>query len=345
MNNHTHKGSNTTDNLSHREHKHDHHEHSNNAHNHTHDHQGGSSHDHHHGHGHGHSHAPNNKKGLLIALIITGGIMFLEFFGGLLTNSLALLSDSGHMLSDTASLALSLIAMIFAVKPASSKNSYGFYRFEVMAALFNGVTLFVIAGFIIWEAYHRFFEPPVVASGSMMIIAAVGLLANLVSAWALMRKSNVKDNLNVRSAYLHVIGDALGSVGAIIAGLIMQLFSWYAADPIISVLVALLILKGAWGVLKHAFHILMEGTPSSVNIDQVRQSLLSISGVADVHDLHIWTITSGMDALSCHVLIEDDSNAQEVLQRAVHLVEEKFNIKHATVQIETAELQHGELKV
>ncbi|MFF2909379.1 cation diffusion facilitator family transporter [Paenibacillus sp. NPDC057934] len=305
---------------------------------------GHSHHDHTHDH-HGHSHAPNNKKGLLIALIITSGIMFVEFFGGLFTHSLALLSDAGHMLSDIASLALSLVAMIFAAKPASSKNTYGFYRFEVMAALFNGVMLFVIAGLVIREAWQRLFEPTVVASGSMIIIAAIGLLANLVSAWILIRKGDVKDNLNVRSAYLHVIGDALGSVGAIVAGVIMQLFSWYAADPIISVLVALLILKSAWGVLKHSFHILMEGTPAALNSDQVRQTLLQISGVANVHDLHIWTITSGLNALSCHLRIEEDRNPQEILQQAVTLIEDKYNISHTTIQIETSPFQHGELKV
>ncbi|NUU60263.1 cation diffusion facilitator family transporter [Paenibacillus agri] len=311
---------------------------------HSHEEPGHSHHDHTHDH-HGHSHAPNNKKGLLIALIITSGIMFVEFFGGLFTHSLALLSDAGHMLSDIASLALSLVAMIFAAKPASSKNTYGFYRFEVMAALFNGVMLFVIAGLVIREAWQRLFEPPVVASGSMIIIATIGLLANLVSAWVLIRKGDVKDNLNVRSAYLHIIGDALGSVGAIVAGVIMQWFSWYAADPIISVLVALLILKSAWGVLRHSFHILMEGTPSALNSDQVKQALLQISGVADVHDLHIWTITSGLNALSCHLRIEDDRSAQEILQQAVTLIEDKYNISHTTIQIETSPFQHGELKV
>lgn len=301
--------------------------------------------DHSHSHSHSHSHAPDNKKGLLIALIITGGIMFLEFFGGLVTGSLALLSDSGHMLSDTASLALSLVAMIIAVKPPSAKNSYGFYRFEIMAALFNGVTLFVIAGFIMWEAYQRFFSPPAVASGTMMLIAAVGLLANLISAWSLMRKSEAKDNINIRSAYLHIMGDALGSVGALLAGLIMNLFSWYVADPIISVLVALLILRSAWGVIKQAFHILMEGTPLTVNTRHVQEALLEIEGVLDVHDLHIWTITSGLDALSGHLLIGDHTDHQLVLQQAIKVVEEKFGIHHTTLQIENSSLKHGKLPV
>lgn len=307
------------------------------AHSHTHPHS--------HSHSHSHSHAPSNKKGLLTALIITGGIMFLEFFGGLVTGSLALLSDSGHMLSDTASLALSLVAMIMAVKPASSKNSYGFYRFEIMAALFNGVTLFVIAGFIMWEAFHRFSSPPAVASGTMMLIAAVGLLANLISAWSLMRKSGAEDNINIRSAYLHIMGDALGSVGALIAGLVMNLFSWYVADPIISVLVALLILRSAWSVIRQAFHILMEGTPPSVNTRDVQEALLGIEGVSNVHDLHIWTITSGLDALSGHLLIEDHMDPQQILQQALRLVEEDFGIHHTTLQIENSSLKHGELPV
>ena len=303
-------------------------------------------HSHHHSHDHHHDfNRENNKKGLIIALLITVGILLLEFFGGLMTNSLALLSDSGHMLSDASSLALSLIAIWFAAKPASPNKTYGFYRFEILAALFNGVTLFVIAGFIIWEAVQRFFNPPTVASGSMMLIASIGLIANLLSAWVLMRKGDVKHNVNVRSAYLHVIGDALGSVGAIAAGFIMWLFDWYIADPIISILVALLILKGAWGVLKHSIHILMEGTPVSIDQNEVKKALKSIEGVKDVHDLHIWTITSGLDSLSCHILIEDHHDSQKVLQAAIHMIEEKFKILHTTIQIETSQIHHGKMKV
>jgi len=300
---------------------------------------------HHHSHDHHDFNRENNKKGLIIALLITVGILLLEFFGGLITNSLALLSDSGHMLSDASSLALSLIAIWFAAKPASPNKTYGFYRFEILAALFNGVTLFVIAGFIIWEAVQRFFNPPTVASGSMMLIASIGLFANLLSAWVLMRKGDVKHNVNVRSAYLHVIGDALGSVGAIAAGFIMWLFDWYIADPIISILVALLILKGAWGVLKHSIHILMEGTPVTIDQNEVKKALKNIEGVKDVHDLHIWTITSGLDSLSCHILIEDHQDSQKVLQAAIHMIEEKFKILHTTIQIETSQIHHGKMKV
>ncbi|TKC18464.1 cation diffusion facilitator family transporter [Robertmurraya kyonggiensis] len=309
---------------------------------------------HHHGHDHGHGHhhhhhhdhgREGNKKGLMIALMITAGIMLLEFIGGLVTNSLALLSDSGHMLSDTSSLALSLVAMWFATRPASPNKTYGFYRFEILAALFNGLTLFLIAAFIVYEAIERFLEPQAVASGTMILIAIMGLLANLLSAFALMSKGDVKDNVNLRSAYLHVLGDALGSVGAIIAGGMMYLFDWYIADPIISVVVALLILKSAWGVIKHSIHILMEGTPITVDQQEVKATLQKIDGVINVHDLHIWTITSGLDSLSCHLLIKDNQDSQAILQTAINLIESKFKILHTTIQIEKSDLQHAESEV
>ncbi|WP_374723419.1 cation diffusion facilitator family transporter [Calidifontibacillus erzurumensis] len=316
-----------------------HHEHSHCGHHHGHH-----FHAHHHGHDH-HSSREGNRKGLTIALIITTGIMLLEFFGGLLTNSLALLSDSGHMLSDASSLALSLVAMWFAAKPASPSKTYGFYRFEILAALFNGITLFLIAGFIIYEAYGRFLSPPAVASGSMMLIAFIGLFANLMSMWALMKKGDIEGNVNLRSAYLHILGDALGSVGAILAGLSMYFFEWYIADPIISVVVALLILKSAWGVITHTIHILMEGTPTTINHQEVKKVLEEIPGVINIHDLHIWTITSGLNSLSCHILIEDHQDSQFVLQEAIIKIETIFHIKHATIQVEKSNLRHAEIEV
>ncbi|WP_409251008.1 cation diffusion facilitator family transporter [Bacillus sp. SCS-153A] len=306
----------------------------------------GHEHDHHapHHHHHGDAHSrEGNRKGLLIALIITTGIMLLEFFGGLITNSLALLSDSGHMLSDAGSLALSLAAMWFAGRAASAEKTFGYYRFEILAALLNGVTLFLIAGFIVYEAYERLFDPPIVSSGTMMLIALIGLMANLLSAWVLIKKGDVKDNVNLRSAYLHVLGDALGSVGAILAGAVMLIFDWFWADPVISVLVALLILKSAWGIITHTVHILMEGTPAGIDIQRVRNELESIPGVRNVHDLHIWTITSGMNSLSCHILIRDEEDDQVILQKAIHLLEETFHIHHSTIQVERSSLSHGEV--
>jgi len=330
----------------HEEHDHDH-DHSREEHDHAHDHNHSHS-EHHHGHSHSHGighhhHGPNNKAGLLIALIITTSIMLLEFVGGLVTKSLALLSDSGHMLSDAGALALSLAAMWFAARKPSQNKTFGFHRFEILAALLNGVTLFVIAAFIVAEAIERLAAPPEVASGSMIVIAVIGLLANLASAWFLMRKGDVKENVNVRSAYLHVIGDALGSVGAIIAGLFMLAFSWYIADPIISIVVALLILKSAWGIIQTTVHILMEGAPATVKPEEVTAMLKGIDGVKDVHDMHIWTITSGLDSLSCHLVVDDRSDCQTILQQSLRELEKRFGLKHATIQIEKSELKHSEL--
>jgi cobalt-zinc-cadmium efflux system protein len=288
---------------------------------------------------------PGNQKGMIIALIVTAGIMLLEFFGGLVSGSLALLADSAHMLSDVVAIALSLFAMWFAARPSSPNKTYGFHRFEILAALFNGITLFIIAIFIVKEAYERFQSPANIASGTMMAIAAVGLLANLVSAWALMRQGDVHGNLNVRSAYLHILGDALGSVGVLLAGLLIILFGWNWADPVISVTVSILVLRSAWGVISHTVHILMEGTPASVDIQKVKMTLLDIQGVVNVHDLHIWTITSGLDSLSCHLLIEDEADSQKVLQQAINLMENTFGIGHTTIQVEKSDLQHGELRV
>ncbi|RKP48849.1 cation transporter [Cohnella endophytica] len=303
---------------------------------------------HHHGHGGHHHHdgaREGNKRGLMIALAITACIMVLEFVGGLVTNSLALLSDAGHMLSDASSLVLSLVAIWFAAKPASPRKTYGFHRFEILAALFNGVTLFVVAGFILWEAIRRFAAPPEVSSLSMILIASVGLIANLLSALALLKQGDVKNNINLRSAYLHVLGDALGSVGAVGAGIIMLATDWYLADPIISVLVSVLILRSAWGVVVHTVHVLMEGTPPNIDQGEVHAALADISDVVDVHDLHIWTITSGLDSMSCHLLVKDEADPQHVLQQAIRMLEEKFQIQHATIQIETSGIRHSDLKV
>lgn len=282
-----------------------------------------------------HHKVPDNKKGLRIAIGITAVILLLEFFGGLATNSLALLSDAGHMLSDVSSLVFSLLAMWLAAKPPTADKHYGYSRVEILAALLNGVTLFVIAGLILYEAYHRFLAPEPVSSLQMMVIAVIGLLANLLSAWALLHQGDVKSNINMRSAYLHVLGDALGSVGAIVAGLLMYFGNWVLADPLISVFVALLILKGAWGVVRQAVHILMEGTPPTINARLVQAQLEQIDGVLNVHDLRIWTITSGIHSLSCHLLVDQQADSQAVLQLASSHIRGDLGVRYATVQIET----------
>jgi len=314
-------------------------------HEHHHEHHHGHIHGHHHGHHHGHihGHREGNKKGLLYALLITAGIMLLEFAGGLLTGSLALLSDSGHMLSDVAALALSLFAIYVSARPASPSKSYGFHRFEILAALFNGLALAVIAGFIIWEAIRRIPAPPEVDSGTMMLIASVGLLANLASAWALMRKGDVKRNVNLRSAFYHVISDVIGSVGAIAAGFLMYAFGWRLADPVISLVVSFLILRGAWELIRRTTHILMEGTPEGIDHERLKDALQSIEGVADVHELHVWTITSGFDSLSCHLRILDGHDSQQILQRAIRILEDEFRIRHAAIQVEASHIRHHEI--
>ncbi|HMM22401.1 MAG TPA: cation diffusion facilitator family transporter [Selenomonadales bacterium] len=284
-------------------------------------------------HHNGHN-GKQNKKGLLLSFTLTATIMMVEFAGGVITNSLALISDAGHMLSDAGALLLSLVAVWYAAKPPSPNKTFGFYRFEILAALLNGAALFLIAGVIMWEAYHRIWQPPEVQSGAMIIIAVIGLLTNLVSAWSLTHHGDTA-NINVRSAYLHILGDALGSVGAITAGVLIYFFRWYWADPAVSVLVGILVLRSAWHVIAEALRILMEGTPPTIDWEDVRETLLKLPGVKDVHDLHIWSLTSGVDTLTCHLLIEPDNDHQQILQKSIAQIAEKFKIRHTTIQVET----------
>ncbi|MED3552500.1 cation diffusion facilitator family transporter [Cytobacillus praedii] len=296
---------------------------------------------HHHGHSHGHNHShghTGNKKALFLSFLLIASFMIVEVVGGLLTNSLALLSDAGHMLSDAAALGLSLFAIKLGERKASSSKTYGYKRFEIIAAALNGLTLIVISVYIFYEAFQRFWNPPEVLSGGMLIISTIGLLINIVAAWILMR-GDKEENLNVRSAFLHVIGDMLGSVGAIIAALLMIFFGWGIADPIASVIVAILILISGWRVMKESFHILMEGTPANLEMDKVKSSLLKIPGVKEVHDMHIWSITSGMPMLSCHMVIEGEGVHDTILHRAQTILHDDFEIEHSTIQIE--KIEHG----
>lgn len=300
-------------------------------------------HSHDHGHGHDHHHGHNaNKKSLLLSLGIITTFLVVEVIGGIMTNSLALLSDAGHMLSDSSALLFSLIAMHFASRPSSPTKTFGFYRFEILAALFNGVTLILVSIYIFWEAYERLLAPPEVASLPMVGIAFIGLLANIAAAFVLMR-GDYKNNLNLRSAFLHVLGDMLGSVGAIVAGLLMWKFGWYIADPIISIVVGLLIIISAWRVTKESVNILMEGVPFSIDSILVKEALNQVPGVINVHDLHIWTLTSGFHSLSCHLLVEDDKSSYDILNEAILMLEQKFQITHATIQIENSTVNHTEL--
>lgn len=290
---------------------------------------------------HGHSHG-GNKKTLLIAFFITTGYMIVEAIGGFLTNSLALIADAGHMLSDSVSLGIGFLAFTVGEKAADQLKTYGYKRFEILAAVFNGVTLVLIAGYIFYEAYHRFADPPDVASTGMLMIAVVGLLLNVLVAWILMRGGDTKENLNLRAAFLHVLGDLLGSVGAIAAALLIMFFGWAWADPLASVIVAILVLISGWRVTKEAIHVLMEGTPKDVDIDDVMKAVQSIPGVKSMHDLHIWSITSGKNALSSHVVIDEDMTFEESqsLLRKIERTLAEQKIGHVTIQMENATHPH-----
>jgi cobalt-zinc-cadmium efflux system protein len=287
---------------------------------------------HHHGHSHGHSHTAN-KNALLSAFLLIAAFMIVEVIGGVITNSLALLSDAGHMLSDAAALGLSFFAIKLGEKSVSQEKTYGYKRFEIIAAALNGLALIVISLIIFYEAIQRFFAPPEVQSTGMLIISVIGLVVNIVAAWILM-KGDKDENLNVRSAFLHVIGDMLGSVGAIIAALLIMFFGWGIADPIASVIVAGLILVSGGRVTKDSFHILMEGSPTEIDANEVKAALGQIPLVREVHDLHIWTITSGYPVLSCHITIADEGVHDEILAQSQKILHDHFDIEHSTVQIE-----------
>lgn len=301
----------------------------------------GLGHDHGSGSGHDHGRTANRKK-LTIALIITVSFMFAEIIGGIWSNSLALLSDAGHMFSDAFSQALSLIAFTLAAKPITSKRTYGFYRFEILAAFINGITLAVIAVYIYYEAFQRIVNPPEVQSNIMLVIAFFGLLANIAAAWVLSRGEGSKENLNMRSAFLHVLGDLLGSVGAIAAGLLIMFFGWYIADPIISIVIATLVLLSGWRVTKESVRILIEATPKHIDADKLKRKVKEIGGVVDIHDLHVWTLTSGVEMLTCHVVIEKGKNTQEMLLLVRGIIHDSFGIDHVTLQIEMEDLAESE---
>ena len=292
------------------------------------------SHNHSHSHSHSHSHAHNaNKKALTLSFILIAGFMFIEFIGGILTNSLALLSDAGHMLSDAVALGLSLAALIFGQKAATPQKTYGYKRFEILAALLNGIALVLLSAYILYEAIHRLSSPPQVIGKGMMIISVIGLIINIIVAIILSRGDS-KENLNVKSAFMHVLGDLLGSVGAITAAILILLFGWNIADPIASMIVSVLVLYSGWHILKDAVNILMESKPTNVDTDEVIAALKSVDGVVDIHDLHIWMITQEFPSLTVHLLVEKDVDRDVILEKSIGILIEKTGIRHITIQTE-----------
>lgn len=294
------------------------------------------SHHHHHGHDHSHVHT-SNKKVLFVSFLIIASFMVVEVIGGLLTNSLALLSDAGHMLSDALSLAIALIAFKLAEKATSQAKTFGYKRFEILAALFNGATLVLIALYIFYEAIHRFQSPPEVASFGMLAISGIGLVVNIIIAVYMFKSGDTEENLNMRGAFSHVISDMLGSIGAIIAALLIIFFGWQWADPVASVIVALLVLRSGIGITRSAVHILMEGTPASVDLQAIRTEIESLPEVINLHELHVWSITSDYVAMNAHVVVADSMTVAEssaLLDKIKHKLLHQ-GIHHATIQVET----------
>lgn len=282
-----------------------------------------------------HNHSIDFKESRFIfALILTALIFLAEFIGGLWTGSLALLSDSAHVFMDAFALGLSFLALRAASLPANDKHTYGYHRMQVLAALFNGSTLFLIAFEILREAWDRFQNPQPVLAGPMLIIAVIGLVINLIVAF-ILRKHDT-DDLNTRSAFLHVLGDALASVGVIGVGIILLFVNWTWLDPLVSVLIGLLILGSSGRVLKESIHILSEGMPEGMSAIRVAETMRSIPGVDEVHDLHVWTVAPGYIALSAHLTIQDQAISQttEIMTAIKETLHDNFDIHHTTIQFE-----------
>ena len=268
--------------------------------------------------------------------------MIVEILGGFIANSLALLSDGLHMFSDTVSLGVALIAFIYAEKNATSTKTFGYKRFEVLAALFNGITLLIISGVIIIEAIRRFFNPIKVQSTEMFIISVIGLIVNIIVAIIMFKSGDTSHNLNMRGAFIHVLGDLLGSLGAIIASILIYVFNFTIADPITSILVSIIILKSAIGISRSSLNILMEGTPSDVNLDKIISTIINHNEIYNVHDYHVWTISNDMNALSCHAVVSETMSVQDcegLLKKIEHELLH-LNIQHMTIQLETAQHDH-----
>jgi cobalt-zinc-cadmium efflux system protein len=276
------------------------------------------------------------------ALGVSAVYFFAELIGGFLTNSLALLSDAGHMVTDVAAMALSLFAFRMARRPATLSSTYGFHRVEILAALFNGLMLWLIVGVIFAAAYSRLFHPPRVASEGMLIVAMLGLVIN-VAAGAILYGSH-HHNLNLRGAFLHVVSDAIGSVGAIAAGLIMLATDWYLADPLISIFIGVLILYSSWSLVKDSLTVLMQAVPKGIELEEVRKTIEAVAGVSKVHDLHIWAVTSDIFTLSAHAVVDNGGDFHAVLNGIEDTLKERFNIEHVTIQLETESREEKEFK-
>ena len=284
---------------------------------------------------HTHSAARANARRLLAVLGLSLSILTIEVVGGLASNSLALLADAAHVLTDVAGIGLALMAIRIGSRPASAERTYGYLRLEILAAVANAVLLFGVAGFILYEAWRRLSEPPQVVSGLMLGVALIGLLINCVSMW-LLRDAQAK-SLNMRAAYLEVMGDLVGSAAVIVAAVAIAVTGWAGADAVASVAIAMLILPRVWGLLRDSTDVLLEATPKGVNMDEIRAHILGAPGIADVHDLHAWTITSGVNVVSAHVVLESDADGAAALEFLCECLSGHFDIEHSTFQLESSD--------
>jgi cobalt-zinc-cadmium efflux system protein len=288
--------------------------------------------------GHAHTHltpAAANRKRLSAVLLVTLGVFAFELAGGIAANSLALVADAMHLLTDVAGIGLTLVAIWFAGRPANRNRSYGLMRLEILAAVVNAMLLFAVAAFVLVEAWRRWNAPPEIASGLMLVVAVVGLLANAASLVVL--RDAQRESLAMRGAYLEVMGDFVGSGAVIVAALVIATTGWVQADAIASVFIAVLILPRTWSLLKEAVDILLEASPKGVDLGEVRSHILEAPGVADVHDLHAWTITSGVNVVSAHVVLDPNAQAPAVLDYLCGCLSGDFDIEHSTFQLETSD--------
>ena len=304
-------------------HDHDHH-----GHDHAHD------HDHEHGHVHVHEANESNLRRVMIALVLTGTFMIVEIVGGIISGSLALLADAGHMLTDTMALALAAVAFHVSKRPADGNLTYGYQRFQILAAFVNGLSLLVIVGWILFEAVERFITPREILGETMLVVAAAGLVINIIS-FAVLHTGD-QENLNIRGAALHVAGDLLGSVAAIVAAIVIIYTGWTLIDPILSVAVAVLILRSAWALVKRSAHVLLEGAPDWLNVaDMEKRIVANVPGVSEIHHVHVWGLTPQQLMLTMHVAIKDDVESQSRVVRGVkNYLESEFGIGHSTIEIE-----------
>ena len=289
------------------------------------------------------SSAQTHRRALAIVLALTLAYTAFEVIGGLLTNSLALLADAAHMLTDVGGLALALFATWIAQRPATPQKTYGYYRVEVLAATVNAVLLLGAGAYVLYEAFQRLQDPPEVISTPVLVVAVIGLVVNLIGMRVLRGGAQV--SLNLEGAFLEVLSDLLGSVAVIVAALVMWRTGWYYADPLASVVISVMIVPRTWRLLSSAVHVLLEGAPANVDLKQVEAALLALDEVEQVHDLHVWTLTSGLNALSAHVLVrgvDGLAGGQRALERMNALLRERFDLHHTTIQLEYRDLQPGE---